>query len=158
MTESQAQEKIGQEAAALQTLFMEQLDVDEEIAGILVREGFASLEEVAYVPMQEMLEVQEFDADIVDALRTRARDALLAQAIAAEEQIGDIEPAQDLLTMDGMDEDLAFLLAGKGIRTMEDLAELAVDDLTEMTELNSERAAQLIMTARAPWFENEDQG
>lgn len=157
MTESQAQEKIGQEAEALQVLFMEQLEVDEEISAILVREGFASLEEVAYVPMQEMLEVQEFDAEIVDALRTRARDALLAQAIAAEEQVGNIEPAQDLLTMEGMDEDLAFALAGKGVRTMEDLAELAVDDLTEMTDIDDERAAKLIMTARAPWFENENQ-
>ena len=158
MTETQAQEKIGQEAESLLSMFIDKLDVDETVADILVREGFSSLEEVAYVPIQEMLNIEEFDEEIVEALRGRARDALLAQAIAEEEQISDPEPAQDLLTMEGMDDTLALQLAGKGVITMEDLAELAVDDLTEMTGLDDERAAQLIMTARAPWFEDSNQG
>jgi len=158
MTEAQALAKMGQETQALREMFMERLSVDEEVAEILVREGFASLEEVAYVPTQEMLEVDEFDEQIVEALRGTARDALLAQAIAAEESIGNAEPAPDLLAMEGMDEDLAFQLAGHGVCTMEDLAELSVDDLTEMSSVNEERAAQLIMTARAPWFADEKQG
>lgn len=158
MTESQALEKSGREAEALHGLFMNMLDVDSEVAEILVREGFASVEEVAYVPIHEMLEIQEFDEETVEELRNRARDALLTRAIADEEKLGDAEPAEDLLTMEGMDEDLAFSLAGRGIATMEDLAELSVDDLTEITGLDDERAAKLIMTARAPWFSNEQQG
>lgn len=156
MTEQQAREKSGHEAKALLQLFCDMLGVDEEIAEILVREGFASIEEVAYVPAQEMLEIEEFDADIVDALRERARDVLLTRAIAEEEEIGDAEPAEDLLGMAGMDEDLAYRLAGRGVNTMEDLAELSVDDLTEMAGIDDQRAAELIMTARAPWFESED--
>jgi len=158
MTEAQAMARMGQETQALREMFMERLNVDEEVAEILVREGFASLEEVAYVPAQEMLEIEEFDEQIVEVLRGTARDALLAQAIAAEESIGNAEPASDLLAMEGMDEDLAFQLAGHGICTMEDLAELSVDDLTEMSSVNEERAAHLIMTARAPWFADEKQG
>jgi N utilization substance protein A len=157
MTESQVQAKTGQEAEAFQHMLMEQLDIDAELAAILAREGFSSLEEVAYVPAHEMLEIPEFDEQIVEELRNRARDALLTRAIAAEEKIGDVEPAEDLLQMEGMDEDLAFSLAGQGISTREDLAELAVDDLMEMTALDQERAAQLIMTARAPWFSHEQQ-
>ena len=156
MTESQAEEKSGQEAASLTELFAEQLDLDEDVAEILVREGFSSIEEVAYVPAQEMLEIEEFDKDIVDALRERARDVLVARAIAEEEKIGNAEPAEDLLSMDGMDEELAYLLAGHGIVTMEDLAELSVDDLTELAAIDDKRAAELIMTARAPWFAEED--
>lgn len=155
MTEVQAQEKSGHEARALLQLFSELLGVDEEIAEILVREGFASVEEVAYVPTQEMLEVPEFDAEIVEALRERARDVLLTRAIAEEEEIGDAEPAADLLSMAGMDEDLAYRLAGQDVKTMEALAELSVDDLTDMTGIDGRRAADLIMTARAPWFEDE---
>ncbi len=158
MTEAEAQARIGREAVAVQRQFMDQLDVDEEVAEILVREGFTNLEEVAYVPAHEMLEIAEFDEDVVEELRSRARDALLTQAIAAEEQVGEVEPAADLREMDGMDEDLAFLLAGKGVTTMEDLAELSVDDLTELTGVDETRAAQLIMTARAPWFASEEQG
>jgi N utilization substance protein A len=158
LTESQAYAKSGREKEALQEMFMKQLDVDADIAAILVREGFASLEEVAYVPAHEMLEVQEFDEDMVEELRGRARDALLTRAIAAEEKIGSAEPAEDLLNMEGMDEDLAFLLAGLGVSTMEDLAELSVDDFTEMAGLDEDRAARLIMAARAPWFSNEQQG
>lgn len=157
MTESQADEKSEQEAERLQGLFMEQLDVDEEVAAILVQEGFSSLEEVAYVPPQEMLEIEEFDETIVEELRNRARDVLLLRAIANEEQLEDSEPAEDLLTMDGMDRELAFTLAGRGIRTMEDLAEQSVDEMMEIDGMDEERAAALIMTARAPWFAEEEE-
>jgi N utilization substance protein A len=152
LTEAQAQAKSGREQETLKQLFMEQLDVDAEIATILVGEGFSSLEEVAYVPVHEMLEVQEFDEELVEELRNRARNALLTRAIAAEERMGSARPAEDLLQLEGMDEELAYLLAKKGILTREALAELAVDDLTEMAGLDEERAARLIMTARAPWF------
>lgn len=148
MTRTQAQARRGQEDEGLQRMFMDQLGVDEEIAAILVREGFAGLEEVAYVPAHEMLEIAEFDADIVEELRGRARDVLLTRAIAAEEQL----PSEALLRMEGMDETLAFTLASNGIITVDDLAELAVDDLNEIAGLDDERAAKLIMTARAPWF------
>jgi len=158
MTESQAQAKSGQETEVLRQMFMEQLEVDAEVAAVLVREGFSSIEEVAYVPAHEMLEVQEFDEEVVEELRGRARNVLLARAIAAEEKVGNAEPAEDLLQMEGMDEDLAFLLAERGISTMEALAELSVDDLMELTGLGDKRAAQLIMTARAPWFSSERQG
>lgn len=152
MTRAQSQAKRGQEDDALQRMFVEQLAVDDGIAAILVREGFAGLEEVAYVPVHEMLEIPEFDEEIVEELRGRARDVLLTRAIAAEERLGDTRPAEDLLRMEGMDEELAFTLASRGIATMEDLAELAVDDLNEIAGLDEERAAKLIMTARAPWF------
>lgn len=156
MTEAQAQEKSGQEADALLQMFCDELGVDEEVAAILVREGFASLEEIAYVPLHEMMEIDEFDAEIVEALRDRARDVLVTRAIAQEEEMSDTQPAEDLLGMDGMDEDLAYRLAGQSVKTMEDLAELSVDDLTEMTGIDDQRAAQLIMTARAPWFADQD--
>ncbi|MFO1351029.1 MAG: transcription termination factor NusA [Gammaproteobacteria bacterium] len=152
MTEAQAQEKSGREVDTLRETFVDQLGVDEEVAEILVREGFANLDQVAYVPVHEMMEIPEFDAELVEELRTRARDALLTRAIADEEEVGDAEPAEDLLGMEGMDESLAFKLASRGVVTMEDLAELSVDDLTEMTGVDDKRAAQLIMTARAPWF------
>lgn len=156
MTRSQSQAKRGQEDEALLRMFVEQLGVDEEIAAILVREGFAGLEEVAYVPVHEMLEIAEFDEEIVEELRGRARDMLLTRAIAAEERLNDNRPAADLLGMEGMDEDLAFLLASRGIVTMDDLAELSVDDLNEIAGLDDERAAKLIMTARAPWFSKNE--
>ncbi|MBK8534280.1 MAG: transcription termination/antitermination protein NusA [Candidatus Competibacteraceae bacterium] len=152
MTRSQAQAQRGQEDETLQRMFMDQLEVDEDIAAILVREGFASMEEVAYVPAHEMLEIPEFDAEIVEELRGRARDVFLTRAIAAEERLGNARPSEDLLHMDGMDEELAFTLAGSGIATMDNLAELSVDDLNEIAGLDDERAAKLIMTARAPWF------
>ncbi|MDQ5908629.1 MAG: transcription termination/antitermination protein NusA [Pseudomonadota bacterium] len=155
MTGEQARARRGQEDDTLQQMFMEQLNVDDETATILVREGFASLEEVAYVPTQEMLEIAEFDQDIVDELRGRARDVLLTRAIAAEERFGDAQPAEDLLGMAGMNEALAFKLAGHGIVTMDDLAELSVDDLNEIAGLDEQQAAKLIMTARAPWFSKE---
>ena len=135
---------------------MNELDVDEDIAGVLVEEGFSTLEEVAYVPEEEMLAIDGFDEDIVEALRQRAKDALLTKALVSEEKFEQAEPADDLLSMEGMDRELAVELASRGIVTMEDLAEQAVDDLLEIEGLDEERAAQLIMTARAPWFENED--
>jgi N utilization substance protein A len=155
MDEVQAEEKSEAEAHELQKLFTEQLDVDEEIAAILVQEGFSSIEEVVYVPNSELLAIEEFDEDIVEELRGRARDVLLTQAIMKEEKIGDAEPAEDLLTMEGMDKDLAYELAGRGVVTMEDLAEQAVDELMEIDGMERERAGTLIMTARAPWFAEE---
>lgn len=157
MSESQAEEKSEEEAQALVKLFMEQLDVDEEVAAILVQEGFSSIEEVAYVPVQEMLEIEEFDEAIVEELRARARDILVTREISSEEH-GGKEPAEDLLAMDGMDPQLAFALADIGVQTMEDLAEQAVDDLMQIEGMDEERAAKLIMTARKPWFEDESQG
>jgi transcription termination/antitermination protein NusA len=154
MNEAEAAEKSEAEAAELQRMFQEQLDVDEEVAAILVQEGFSSIEEVAYVPTSEILQIEEFDEDIVEELRARARDALLTKAIASEEEVS-TEPAEDLLGMEGMDRELAFRLAAQGICTMEDLAEQAVDDLVDISGLDPEKAGQLIMTARAPWFEDE---
>jgi N utilization substance protein A len=155
MDEVQAEEKNEAEAHVLQRLFTEQLDVDEEIAVILVQEGFSSIEEVVYVPNSELLAIEEFDEDIVEELRGRARDVLLTQAIMKEEKIGDAEPAEDLLGMEGMDKDLAYELAGRGVVTMEDLAEQAVDELLDIDGMERERAGALIMTARAPWFAEE---
>jgi len=157
MTVEQAEEKSEEEAKALVNTFMEQLDVDEEVAAILVQEGFSSIEEVAYVPESELFEIEEFDEGIVAELRGRARDALLTRAIASEEVLGANEPAADLLEMEGMNRELAYELAARGVVTREDLAEQAVDDLLEIESLDEETAAQLIMTARAPWFENETQ-
>jgi N utilization substance protein A len=154
MTIDEAEEKHQEEAEQAIDVFMRDLDVDEDVAQLLVEEGFTSLEEVAYVPVDEMLEIEEFDEDIVEALRQRAKDALLEKALSGEGE-GE-EPAEDLLTMEGMDEALAKKLAAAGIITMEDLAEQAVDDLLEIEGLDEERAGQLIMTARAPWFENDE--
>ena len=150
MTTEQAKERTSEETGKLRELFMQRIDVDEEMADILIQEGFSTLEEVAYVPLNEMLEIEAFDEDTVNELRRRARDALLTEAIASEEKVENA--AEDLLTMEGMDNQTARLLASKGVSTMEDLAELAVDDLTEMTGMEVERAKTLIMTARAPWF------
>ncbi len=155
MTESQAEEKSEAEAAAILQNFMDQLGVDEEVAAILVEEGFSTLEEVAYVPKQEMLAVEEFDEEIVDELRQRARDVLLTQAIAQEEK-EETGPQQDLLEMEGMTEELANELAQHGIRSMEDLAEEAVDELVEKLDIDKEKAGSLIMKAREPWFSTEE--
>ena len=151
MTAQEAQAKSEAEAAELVQLFMDTLNVDEDVAAILVQEGFSSVEEVAYVPTNELLEVEEFDEGIVEELRSRARDVLLTRAIAQEEQTGGA-PAEDLRTMDGMDEALAKALGERGILTVEDLAEQAIDDLMEVDGMNEERAAALIMKAREPWF------
>jgi N utilization substance protein A len=137
-------------------LFVRLLDVDEDLATELVSEGFTSLEEVAYVPIEEMLEIESFDEDIVEELRRRAKDALINQALASEEQLEGKEPAEDLITMEGMDQHLALVLASKGIITMEDLAEQSIDELMEVDGMDEERAGKLIMTARAPWFEGQD--
>jgi N utilization substance protein A len=157
MTESDAEEKSEQEARALVESFMKDLDVDEEVATILVQEGFSSLEEVAYVPGSELLAIAEFNEDIVNELRARARDVLITQAIATEEVLDQSEPAQDLLDLEGMTEALAYVLASRGIVTREDLAEQAVDDLEDIEDLDPEEAAKLIMAARAHWFEEEQQ-
>jgi N utilization substance protein A len=125
--------------------------VDEDVATILVQEGFSSIEEVAYVPVNEMLQIEEFDEGIVEALRARAKDVLVTREISAEEH-GAGEPAQDLLEMEGMDSRLADILAARGIKTMDDLAELAVDDLLDIAGMDEKRAGQLIMKAREPWF------
>ncbi len=148
----QQEEEVGQYV----NLFMKQLDVEEDLAIELVNEGFTSLEEVAYVPIEEMLEIESFDEDIVEELRRRAKDALLNQALASEEKLEGKEPAEDLLTMEGMDQHLALVLASKGIITMEDLAEQSIDDLMEIDGMDEEKAGKLIMTARAPWFEGQD--
>ena len=150
MTEAEANSKRDTEHGSIQELFMAKLDVDEEVAKILIEEGFSNLEEVAYVPMAEMLEIESFDEDTVNELRRRARDALVTDAIKSEETIE--TAADDLLSMEGMDDATAHLLATKGVRTMDDLADLAIDELTEMTGMEADRAKQLIMTARAPWF------
>jgi len=155
MTLEDAEAKSKDENKGLIDLFIEQLDVDEELAEVLAQEGFTTVEEVAYVPESEMLEIEGFDEDIVDALKARAKDALLTSAIATEEKLEDSEPAEDLLSMDGMERHLAFVLASKGIITMEDLAEQSVDELIEVEEIDEKRAAELIMTARAPWFAEE---
>ena len=158
MSVDDASDKHEQESGAIIEVFMESLDVDQDIAEVLVDEGFTSLEEVAYVPLEEMMGIDGFDEEIADELRGRAKDALLTKAIANEEQLGEVEPAEDLLTMDGMERHLAFLLASKGIVTMEDLAEQAVDDILDIEGLDEQRAGELIMTARAPWFaEAEEQ-
>lgn len=150
MTEAEANSKRDTEHGSIQELFMAKLDVDEEVAKILIEEGFSNLEEVAYVPISEMLEIDSFDEDTVNELRRRARDALVTDAIKSEETIE--TAADDLLALEGMDDATAHLLATKGVRTMEDLADLAIDELTEMTGMEADRAKQLIMTARAPWF------
>jgi N utilization substance protein A len=157
MTAADAEEKSETEMRELIDLFSKQLDVDEEVALILVQEGFSTIEEVAYVPSSELIAIEEFDEDIVEELRSRARDVLLTQAIVQEEKIDEVEPAEDLLSLEGMDKGLAFTLASKGVVTREDLAELATDDLIEISEMEEERAAELIMKARAHWFEEEAQ-
>jgi N utilization substance protein A len=150
MTMEESQAKNEEEFSILRQLFMEKLDVDEEVADILVQEGFTTLEEVAYVPLNEMLEIEAFDEQTVNELRNRARNALLTEAIVTEEKVENI--AEDLLSLEGMDSQTARELAAKGVNTQEDLADLAVDDLVEIVEMDTERARQLIMAARAPWF------
>jgi N utilization substance protein A len=150
LTVDQAAQKNQDEFSGVSQLFMDKLDVDAEVAEILVQEGFSTLEEIAYVPLAEMNEIEAFDEDTIEELRKRARAALLTEAIAKEEGVD--EAAQDLLTMEGMDDETAHLLASKGVSTMDGLAELAVDELVELTQMDDERAKTLIMTARAPWF------
>ena len=153
MTEAEAAEKQEQEAGSVVTNFMEQLDVDEDVAIVLLEEGFTSLEEIAYVPIDEMVAIEGFDIDIVEELRTRARNTITNRELADEANRSTQEPAEDLLTMDGMTTKLAYDLAAMGIITMEDLAEQAVDDIMEIESMTEAMAGEIIMTARAPWFE-----
>jgi N utilization substance protein A len=153
MSEEEAAEKQEKESVGLIEMFMAKLDVDDETAEVLVSEGFTSLEEIAYVPMEEILSIDGFDEEIAEELRNRAKDALLTQAIASEEDLSSMNVADDLINMEGMDKELALELAKRSILCMEDLAEQATDELMEIEGMTEERAGQLIMTARAPWFE-----
>jgi N utilization substance protein A len=153
MNEEQAAEKSDTESRSLMESFMENLGVDEDVASILVQEGFTSLDEVAYVPVDEMLGIEEFDEDLVNELRERAKDALLTSAIAREEDT----VSADLLAMEGMNDDLAYRLAERGVVTMDDLAEQSVDELMEIEGMDEQRAAALIMKAREPWFAEAEQ-
>jgi N utilization substance protein A len=155
MTEEESTKKQTEESTRVRELFMLRLDVDEEVANILIQEGFSTLEEIAYVPIQEMLEIESFDENTVNELRSRARNALLVQAIASEEQVEGVD--QSLLKLEGMDTQLAAKLAEGGVKTRDDLADLAVDELSEMTGIEGERAKGLIMAARAHWFASEAQ-
>jgi N utilization substance protein A len=151
MTKDESSKKSEAEFAVTRLTFMEKLDIDEELADLLIEEGFSSLEEVAYVPLAEMLEINGLDEDIVNELRNRARNVLLTEAIVTEEQLEGV--ADDLLSLEGMTRELAARLSGKGVKTREDLAELAVDELVEMTGIDEERAREIILKARAHWFE-----
>jgi N utilization substance protein A len=153
MTEEESNKKQAEESTRVRELFMQRLDVDEEVANILIQEGFSTLEEVAYVPINEMLEIEAFDENTVNELRSRSRNALLVQAIASEEQVEGVD--QSLLKLEGMDTQLAARLAEGGVKTRDDLADLAVDELSEMTGIEAERAKTLIMAARAHWFEQD---
>jgi N utilization substance protein A len=157
MTQQAAEAKSEGESQKLVDLFKAQLDVDEDVAQILVQAGFSTIEEIAYVPASELSNIEEFDEDIVKELRNRARDVLLTQAIASEEEIDSAEPSDDLLQVDGMDDDLARKLASRGIVTREDLAEQAIDDLLEIEGVDNERAGALIMAARKHWFDSAEQ-
>jgi N utilization substance protein A len=154
MTEAQADEKNEAEAEAVQKSFMDHLDVDEEVAAILVQEGFTSIEEVAYVPVKEMLEIEEFDEGIVEELRARARDVLLTRAIAQEETAAELD--KGLLELDEMTLDLAQSLASRGVTTKDELADQSVDELVELVGLDQDLAGRLIMAARASWFESAE--
>jgi N utilization substance protein A len=155
MTVEESQQKHESETATIRGLFMEKLDVDEEVADILIQEGFSTLEEIAYVPLQEMLEIDAFDEATVNELRDRARNVLLTEAIVDEEQLEKV--AEDMLNLEGMDKSLAAKLARQGVCTRDDLADLAVDELTEMTGIEEERAKALITVARAHWFADDQE-
>jgi N utilization substance protein A len=151
MTADESAQKQESEQGSIRGTFMDKLDVDEEVANILIEEGFSTLEEIAYVPVNELLEIEALDEETVQELRTRARNALLTEAIVREENLEKIE--RDLLDLEDMDSDLASKLAGSNIRTRDDLGELAVDELVELTGIDQERAKKLIMGARAHWFQ-----
>jgi len=151
MTQDESAKKSEAEHAETRVTFMEKLDIDEELADLLIEEGFSTLEEVAYVPLAEMLEIDGLDEDIVNELRNRARNVLLTEAIATEEKLENV--SEDLIGLEGMTKDLAAKLAEHDVKTRDDLAELAVDELTEMTGIDDERAKELILKARAHWFE-----
>jgi N utilization substance protein A len=153
MTKEESQKKSDEETYSVRQVFMDKLDVDEEVANVLIEEGFSTLEEVAYVPINEMLEIEAFDENIVNELRSRAKDALLVQQIRSEEEIEGVEA--QLRELDGMDSDLLGKLSQHGIKKLDDLADLAVDELVEVSGVNEERARNLITRARAHWFEGE---
>ena len=153
MTLEEADAKSEAEGEQMQALFRDQLNVDDDVAIILVQEGFTSIEEIAYVPPSELIDIEEFDEDVAEELRNRARDVLLSKAIASAEGIE--EPAQDLLDVEGMDKDLARQLADGGVVTREDLAEQGVDEVVELAGIDETRAGELIMAARAHWFADE---
>ena len=150
----ESQQKHQVESERTRALFIDKLDVDQEVADILIQEGFSTLEEIAYVPLNEMLEIDAFDEDTVNELRSRARNALLTEAIVREESVENV--AEDLLGLEGMDSETAGLLAEKGITNRDALADLAVDELVELTAIPAERAQDLIMKARAHWFEDAE--
>jgi len=150
MTADESSAKHAQESDSVRKLFVEKLDVDEEVANILIAEGFNSLEEVAYVPMQEILEIESFDEDTVNELRMRAKDALLTMEIAREERVEEV--SQDLRDLEGLTPELIGKLADGGVHTRDGLADLAVDELQEMTGMDDEPAKALIMKAREHWF------
>ncbi|MFT6624664.1 MAG: N utilization substance protein A [Cycloclasticus sp.] len=152
MSETQADEQSTTEADAYVKQLMADLDVDEDVALILVQEGFTTVEEIGFIELEELVAIDEFDEDIAEEIQQRAKDALLIKAIASEEELEDHEPAQDLLDMEGMDRELAFKLASKDVVSREDLADLATDELIELVDIDLERATALIMTAREPWF------
>ena len=151
MTQDESAKKSEAEHAVTRLMFMEKLDIDEELADLLIEEGFSTLEEVAYVPLAEMLEIEGLDEEIVNELRNRARNVLLTEAIATEEKLEGV--ADDLINLEGMSKEIAAKLAEGGVKNRDDLAELAVDELTEMTGIDEERAKELILKARAHWFE-----
>jgi len=153
MTSEESEQRSEQEKQRVVETFMAKLDVDQEVAEVLVGEGFSSLEEIAYVPVAEMMEMEAFDEDTVNELRTRARNALLTEAIATEEKLG--TTTQDLLDLEGMDHQLAAKLADGKVFSRDDLAELAADELMELTGMEEADASALIMKARAHWFEDE---
>ena len=153
MDAAESAEKQAAETGSIRQLFMEKLDVDEEIADILIEEGFTNLEEVAYVPLQEMLDIEAFDEDTVNELRARAKDALLTLEIAREEKVEAV--AEDLRGLEGMNAELLAALAEAGVRTRDDLADLAVDELTDITGQTEDEARALIMKAREHWFSDE---
>ena len=155
MSAEKWQEKQAAETGSVKQTFINALDIEEDIADVLVEEGFTTLEEIAYVPLEEFLAIDGFDEEIAEELRSRAKDALLTQALASEEKLDNSEPADDLLNMPGMDRALAFILASRGVITMEDLAEQSVDELLSVDGMDEKRAASLIMEARAPWFAEE---
>lgn len=155
MTPDQASEKLEEETGEMKQQFMEQLDIDEEMAELLVAEGFASLEEVAYVPLEEMVEIDGLDEALAVELQARASDLLLTAEIASEAALSDVVPADDLLQLESMTEGLAIALARQGVVTLDDLAELAIDELQALVELDEQAAGELIMKARAHWFDDE---
>jgi N utilization substance protein A len=152
MTPEESQNRQQEERSGLRETFTRRLDVDEEVADILIDEGFTGLEEIAYVPLQELLEIEAFDEDTINELRTRARNALLTEAIAQEERV---QTAQNLLEVQGITPELVAKLAEKEVLTLDDLAELSTDELSDITGMTEEEASQMIMRARAHWFDDE---